>query len=379
MLHSLRPTGGGWLVLGATLVAVAVALLLSAILISTTGGSPADSVDAVWTGSVATATSWSTTLLNTAPLLLVAVGACVSARSGTFNIGQEGQVLIGAFAGAYVALRLSISGPLLIILVIVAAGLAGGVWAGLSAVMLRLRGVNVVVSTLLMSFLAQQVVSYAVTTQWFLQETAEGSSGIANSQSNPMPASAKLGSTGAYPGLQLNVGLLLAVLATVVVAVALARTRWGFRLTMLGLNPVTARHTGVRVALMGGLALAISGALAGVAGAVLVTSPVTANRLDANISDYFGWDGLLVALVARNRPVVCVPVALLFGILRAGGDFLSATGIPYYLVDISKGLLVLAVVAPPVVVSMLQRRSSARRAAQIVLPENITTKVEAHA
>jgi len=379
VLHSLRPTGGGWLVLGATLVAVAVALLLSAILISTTGGSPADSVDAVWTGSVATATSWSTTLLNTAPLLLVAVGACVSARSGTFNIGQEGQVLIGAFAGAYVALRLSISGPLLIILVIVAAGLAGGVWAGLSAVMLRLRGVNVVVSTLLMSFLAQQVVSYAVTTQWFLQETAEGSSGIANSQSNPMPASAKLGSTGAYPGLQLNVGLLLAVLATVVVAVALARTRWGFRLTMLGLNPVTARHTGVRVALMGGLALAISGALAGVAGAVLVTSPVTANRLDANISDYFGWDGLLVALVARNRPVVCVPVALLFGILRAGGDFLSATGIPYYLVDISKGLLVLAVVAPPVVVSMLQRRSSARRAAQIVLPENITTKVEAHA
>lgn len=375
ILARLQPTGAGWLTFGLTLVAVVVALLLSSVLIAATGGSPVDSVHALWTGSAATSTSWSTTLLNAAPLLLVAVGACVSARSGTFNIGQEGQVLIGALAGAYVGLRLAITGPLLIVLVVVAAGLAGGIWAGLSALMLRVRGVNVVVSTLLMTFIAQQVVSYAVSSSAILQETATGS-GIANPQSNPMPESARLASTGQYPNLQVNVGLLFAIVAAIAVSVLLARTRWGFRLKMLGLNPLTARHAGVRVAALGGLALAISGAFAGVAGAVLLTSPVGTQRLDAGISGNFGWDGLLVALVARSRPIVAVPVALLFGVLRAGGDFLAATGVPYYLVDVSKALLVLAFVVPSVIVSMLQQRKSAAKAAVIALPEPITTRVE---
>lgn len=375
ILARLQPTGSGWLTFGLTLVAVVVALLLSSVLIAATGGSPIDSGHALWTGSAATRTSWSTTLLNAAPLLLVAVGACVSARSGTFNIGQEGQVLIGAFAGAYVALRLAIVGPLLIVLVVAAAGAAGGVWAGLSALMLRVRGVNVVVSTLLMTFVAQQLVSYAVSSSWFLQETATGS-GIANPQSNPMPSSARLASSGHYPNLQLNLGLLLAFVSSIVVSVLLARTRWGFRLKMLGLNPLTARHAGVRVAALGGLALAISGAFSGVAGAVLLTSPVGTQRLDANVSGNFGWDGLLVALVARSRPLIAAPVALLFGVLRAGGDFLAATGVPYYLVDVSKALLVLAVVAPSVIVAMLQRRRSSAKAAMIALPESITTRVE---
>lgn len=375
ILARLQPTGAGWVTFGLTLVAVVVALLLSSVLIAATGGSPVDSIHALWTGSAATSTSWSTTLLNAAPLLLVAVGACVSARSGTFNIGQEGQVLIGALAGAYVGLRLAITGPLLIVLVVVAAGLAGGIWAGLSALMLRVRGVNVVVSTLLMTFIAQQVVSYAVSSSAILQETATGS-GIANPQSNPMPQSARLASTGQYPNLQLNLGLLFAIVAAIAVSVLLARTRWGFRLKMLGLNPLTARHAGVRVAALGGLALAISGAFAGVAGAVLLTSPVGTQRLDAGISDNFGWDGLLVALVARSRPIVAVPVALLFGVLRAGGDFLAATGVAYYLVDVSKALLVLAFVVPSVIVSMLQQRKSAAKAAVIALPEPITTRVE---
>jgi len=334
---------------------VIIALGLSSLLIAATGGSPVASVRALYDGSMANSTGWTTTLLNTGPLLLVAVGSCISARSGTFNIGQEGQVLIGAFAGAFVALRIEVRGPMLLVLVLLAAAAAGGIWAGLSALMLRYRGVNVAVSTLLMIFIAQQIVAYAVSTNWFLQETASGS-GIANPESNQVPSWAQLPTFGQYPDLQLNVGLFIAAGAAVIVWIVLARTRYGFRLKLTGLNPLAARHAGVRVAAIGGFALAISGAFAGLGGALLLTSPIGTYRLSPTVSDNVGWDGLLVALVARNRPLLTVPVALLFGVLRAGGDFLAATGVPSYVVDVTKALLVLAFVAPPVLVDALRGR-----------------------
>lgn len=355
LLNRLHTRSGGWLIAATMVVAVLAALALSSILIAATGGSPIASVRALYDGSMANSTGWTTTLLNTGPLLLVAVGTCVGARGGTFNIGQEGQVLIGAFAGAFVALRIEVTGPMLLVLVLLSAAAAGGVWAGVSALMLRFRGVNVAVSTLLMIFVAQQIVSYAVSTSWFLQETTVGS-GIANPESDQVPGDAQLTTFGQYPHLQLNVGLFIAAGAAVLVWLVLARTRWGFRLKLVGLNPLAARHSGVRVAAMGGIALVISGAFAGLGGALLLTSPIGTNRLSGSVSDNVGWDGLLVALVARNRPLVAVPVALLFGVLRAGGDFLAATGVQAYVVDVTKALLVLAFVVPPVLVGALRSR-----------------------
>ncbi|MEU7981476.1 ABC transporter permease [Micromonospora sp. NPDC049081] len=355
LLRRLNPGPGGWQVGLATVATIGVALGLSALLIAVTGGSPTASTKALYQGSMASPAAWSTSLLYVAPLLLVAVGACVSARSGFFNIGQEGQVLIGALAGAWVGLRLAVPGPLLLVLVLLASVVGAGIWAGLSALMYRFRGVNVVVSTMLMTFLAQQLISFAVNTPWLLQESRLGR-GTLSPQSNPVPENARLTSLGEYPNLQLNGGLVLAVVVAVVLALVMARTRWGFRLKMVGLNPATARHAGVRVGALGGMALAISGALAGLAGALLLTSPVGTNRLQPGMSLNIGWDGLLVALVARNNPLLAIPVAVLFGVLRAGGSFLAATGVPSFLVDVVKALLVLAFVAPPVVIGMLRRR-----------------------
>ncbi|GAA1644240.1 ABC transporter permease [Actinoplanes couchii] len=325
----------------------ALALLVSAVLIVATGGSPVEAMQALVRGSVADATAISVTLLYAAPLLLIAAGACVSASAGVFNIGQEGQVLIGALAGAAAGLRLALPGPALIAVVGLAGALAAGFWAWLSALMHRLRGVDIVVSTLLMTFVAQQVVAFAVNTPWLLQESRLGRATVLP-QTNKLPPRALLGSLGSYPGLQLNAGLLIAVAAAVSVAVLLTRTRWGFRVTMLGLNPAAAAHSGVRVTVVTGSALAISGTLAGLAGAVLLTSPLSTNRLQPGGTLGLGWDGLLVALIARNRPLLAIPVALLFAVLRSGGSFLAATGVPSYLADIVKALLVLAFVAPRV-------------------------------
>ncbi|GAA2903531.1 ABC transporter permease [Actinoplanes cyaneus] len=339
---------GAWV----SAVIVAAAVVLPGLLIAVTGGSPAAALRALIQGSLGDATAVSQTLLYAAPLLLVAVGACCSARSGAFNIGQEGQVLIGALAGAAAGLRLAVPGPALLVVVLLAAALAAGAWAWLSALMNRLRGVDIAVSTLLMTFLAQQVVAFAVTTPWLLQESRLGAA-AALPQSNKLPSRALLGSLGDHPGLQLNLGLAVGIVVAVLVAVALDRTRWGFRLTMAGLNPAAARHAGISVTAVGGIALTVSGALAGLAGAVLLTSPLSTNRLQPDISINIGWDGLLVALVARNRPLLAIPIAGLFAVLRAGGNFLAATGVPPYLVDVVKALLTLAFVAPAV----LRRRS----------------------
>jgi general nucleoside transport system permease protein len=366
-LARLRPGPDGRVTAVVTVVLVALALGASALLLALTGASPGASLSAIWSGSLASTTGWTTTLLHAAPLLLVAVGASVCASAGTFNIGQEGQVLIGGLFGAWVGLRIAVPGPMMIVVVMAAAAVGGGLWAGLSALMSRFRGVNVVVSTLLMTFLAIQLVTFSVSTPW-LQESAQGSSGIADAQSNPLPANALLTDFGQYPSLQLNAGLFIALVAAVGAALVLTRSRWGFRVRMVGLNPLTAKHTGVRVGALGGLTLALSGAFAGLAGGLLLASPVSPNRLQPGLSDNVGWDGLLVALVARNRPLVAIPVAFAFAVLRAGGDFLTATGVPYFLIDIVKALLVLAFVAPPILVGLFRGRRGAKPAKPSPLP-----------
>lgn len=363
-LSRARPSGLGVLV---TLLAVVVALSASATLVEVTGFSAVDSIHALYTGSIASQSSWTRTLLYTAVLLIVAVGSCIGARAGVFNIGQEGQVLMGALGAVWVSVRLALPAPLIVVVAVLAAAALGGGWAAISALMHRVRGVNIVVSTLLMSFVAQQVVSFAVNHQWFLQHRPVGT-GATNPWSDQIAVDRLLPSWGTAPGLLVNLSLVLALVGAVGAAYVLTRTVWGFRLKLLGLNPQAARHAGVRVAAVSGLALAVSGAFAGIAGAAIVTTPIANYRLQDGVSSNVGWDGLLVALVARNNPLLAVPTALLFGILRSGGNFLAATGVPPFVVDVVKSLLVLAFVAPAAILRLLGERRRRTPSARLVVP-----------
>jgi len=349
----MRPSERSVQVALITFVAVAVAVVASMFLVAATGGSPGDAAEALYTGSIADTAAWSETLKAATPLLLVALGACISNRAGVFNIGQEGQLLLGAGVAAYVALHLALPGVLVMILSLLAGALAGGLWSGASAVMHYTRNVNIVVSTLLMSFLAIQLVSFAVTVPWILQAPRASADSIASSESAQLPPEVRIPGFGQYPALEIGGGLIVSIILTIVLAVLLGRSRWGFRLNMLGLNPMAARHAGVRAPWLGGTALALSGAFAGLAGAIILSGQVF--RLQPALSNNFGWDGLLVALIARSRPIAAVPVALLFGALRSGSSFLASTGVPNYLVDIVQALLVLAFVVPPVLAKVRSR------------------------
>jgi simple sugar transport system permease protein len=349
---------------GGYIVSALVAVGLSAILLAVTHYSPVAAIKAVYTGALGSPVAWGRTLEQTAPLLIVAVGSIVSNRAGVFNIGQEGQVLIGAMTAALVALKVPGPSPLIMAFVFVAAFAGGAIWAGIAAALKLWRNVDVIISTLLLIFIAQQVVQLAVTRAWFLQQHV--GSGIASPQSDYIPNDLRPPQFGSQPHFYLQTGLLIALGLTAVFGWLIFRTRWGFRLRMLGLNPNAARRAGVSFAAVGGGALLISGGLAGVAGGVTLTSTVF--TLQPTISNNIGWNGLLIALVAQNRPDAAILVALFFGALQAGGGFLATTGVPGYLVNIVQALFVLSALFPPMFLSWLDRRREAR--SRPALPES---------
>jgi general nucleoside transport system permease protein len=341
-------------------LAILAALSLSALLILVaTDASPWSVFEAMYEGSLKDGRGIGLSLDKATPILIVALGAILATRAGIINIGQEGQLIIGATFATAVALEMPGSGLPVIIATLVVAAAGGALWAGIAALLRFARSVDVVISTLLLNFIAFQVVSFAVNRTWLLRETAlEGQ--LTVPQSDRLPADTHLPRMGSFPDFNVSSAIFIAIAAAVLVTVVLKRTRWGFRLRMLGLNPMAAASAGVSVAVFGSAALVLSGAFAGLAGGAMLTGTVF--RLQPGFSNNVGFDGLLAALIARRNPVAAVPVAFFFGVLRAGGGFLAATGVPRFLVDIVQSLLVLAALFPPVFLGMRERRRQVARA-----------------
>lgn len=339
--------------------AIVMALGLSSLLVViATDANPADVYRAMYEGSLGSAAALGLTLDQMTPILIVALGGVIAARAAMFNIGLEGQLAVGGMFGAVVALKFGLSPGLALPAMLVAAAVGGGLWAGIASLMRFWRGVDVVISTLLLNFIAVQVVSYAINQPWLLQETSSNTQKLP--QSDRLPDAAHLPRFGSLPGFSVSSGIILALVLAGVIAFALARTRWGFRLKMLGLNPSAAQAAGVSMLAVGGMALVLSGAFAGLAGGVLFGG--SSFRIQPGFSANVGNDGLLVALIARRNALATIPVAFFFGAMRAGGGFLASTGVPRYLVDVVQPLMVLAALLPPAIMFIWDRRQALRAA-----------------
>jgi simple sugar transport system permease protein len=336
------------------LLSIGGALLVSALLVAMTGNSWSKVGGALLDGAFRAPGRWGNTLEIATPMLFVALGMVVGVKAGLFNIGQEGQLLMGAMGMAWVGTKLDGPGPLLIVFGLAVGFVAGGVYAGISALMRYKRGVPEVISTLLLVFVALQIVGFAVTTDWWLRDLDPNRPSRAVT-SAALPDNVHLPIVRIF-GNEFHVGFVGAVVLAVLVAYVFARTVWGFRLRLLGHNPNVARKTGVAATRSGTLALAISGGLAGLAGAVMLAGGASGYRLTTGFSSNIGWQGLLVALLARSRPLLAIPMAILFASLRTGAGFLAATGVDRKIVDVVQALLVLALLIPPAIQFIRQRR-----------------------
>jgi general nucleoside transport system permease protein len=328
---------------------------LCALLVAATGGSWRSVFSALLDGSIRSPGAWGLTLSTAAPLLIVAVGTIAATKAGLVNIGQEGQLLLGSAFTAYFAVRLGGPGWLALIAALTAGAVGGALWAGIPAVMRYWRSVPEVISTLLLVFVAFQLVAFGLTKRWLLLDRSPMINHINNGE--PLPADVRLPRFELF-GNRVSLSVVLAVVLAVAVALFLARTAWGFRLRMLGLNPRTARRAGVSAPVVGGAALVASGAFAGLAGGVLLTAGNNGDRLTTGFSGNYGWQGLLVALLARDRPLVAIPMAFVFAALRTGSGFLAATGVERRIADVVQAMLVLALLLPPAILTIRDRRRS---------------------
>lgn len=326
MRDSVRALGIGAAALGAGLLLLALGLDLA-------GYDAGGALRALWDGAFG---SWrvftGATLLRAVPLVLIGLGFALALRGGALNIGAEGQFYAGAIAATWVGVQAGGWPPWVALPAVMAAGLAAGALWMLLPVILKLRfGVLEVISTLLLNFVAEALVSLMV--QGPMQEP----SGI-YPQSAPIAEVARL---PLLPGTRLHLGFLVALLLAAVLRWVLARTWWGFRLRALGTGPLAAEVSGgVRPGRMVAVALLWSGALAGLAGAFEVGG--VSYALYQNLSPGYGFTAIGVALLARLRPSAIVLTGVIFGALEAGaGAMQRDAGIPAVAVYVVEGVVIL--------------------------------------
>ena len=320
------------------------ALVVSAILVAATGGSAFAVFDALLDGSIRSQGAWGLTLTSMAPLLLVAIGAVAATRAGIVNIGQEGQLLVGACFGAYLAVRLPGPGPFVLVCTLLFAALGGGLWAGIAALLKAWRNVPEVLTTLLLTFIAFPLLTFGLRNRWLVGDRDRERRQHINS-GEQIPFDTRLPDIRMF-GNHVDTAAVIALVLAVAATYVLGRTRLGARIDVLGLNPRAAQRFGVPQRPVAAGVLIASGCFAGVAGAVLLTGDASGDRLSFGYSGNFGWDGLLVALLAHNRVLVAIPMAFVFAALRTGSSFLASTGVDRKMTDVVQALLVLALLLP---------------------------------
>ena len=314
------------------LAATAIALALAAVLLAAIGADPFSALAALAAGGLGDRIALENTVVRMGPLLLVGLGVALSFRCGIWNIGGEGQLYAGALAATALVTRglgpEAGAGSLGLALLVGAA--AGAGWAGIAAALRVRRGVSEVLSTILLNFIAVLAVAWAV--HGPLQE-ASG----AYPQSDAFPDLARL---SVLPGLRrVHLGLVLAAALPFAIWVLLFRSSAGLRLRAVGLSPEAARYAHVSPERETTRVLIISGALAGLAGALEV-SGVT-GRLFENLASGYGFTAIAVALLARLHPLGVLPAAFFFAALATGsGAMQRVAAVPSVAVQVIEALVI---------------------------------------
>ncbi|WP_103062171.1 ABC transporter permease [Actinomyces qiguomingii] len=281
------------------------------------------------------------TLTVATPLILAGLGMAVAFRAGLFNVGGQGQIILGAVVGGYAGFAWDMPGGLHLLVAVLGAILGGALWGAIPGVLRATTGASEVITTIMLNSVAAYLLAHLLTTATFI------GAGNANPKSLPVADTAR------YPLLlgspfRLHLGFIVALLAAVFVWWLLERSEIGFQFRATGLNPQAALTAGINVPRITALVMVVSGALCGLAS----TAPVlgTQHYLTGSIAGSIGFDAMTVALLGRSTPQGTVLAGLLFGALTAGGTTMqAATGTPIDIVLVLQSMIVLFIAAPPLV------------------------------
>ncbi|WP_237209606.1 ABC transporter permease [Rothia nasimurium] len=286
------------------------------------------------------------TLTVATPLIFAGLAVALSFRAGLFNIGAQGQIILGAIVSGWVALNAGLPALITIPLVVLGGILGGAIWGGIIGVLKAKTGAHEVILSIMMNYIAANLLVYLLKTPLLQRE------GSSNPISEKLPENAVFPQI-LGPSFRLHLGFILAILAVLFISWLLNRSTIGFRLRAVGANPNAARTAGISVASGYIIVMAISGALAGLGGTAQVAG--TEKVLTTGIAGTLGFDAITVALLGRSTPWGTFFAALLFGAFRAGGVSMQvATGTSIDIVLVLQALIVLFIAAPPLVRAMFR-------------------------
>ncbi|MGZ6733868.1 MAG: ABC transporter permease [Nocardioides sp.] len=290
----------------------------------------------------------SETLTNATPLIAGGLAVGVAFRAGLFNIGGQGQIIIGAVFAGFVGFHWHLPAGIHLVAAVLAGLIGGALWGGLAGLLKARTGAHEVITTIMLNYVAINLLGYLLSVRGF-QAPPYGQA-IANPVDSNAQLPLLLGDS-----MRVHAGLLLSIAAAVIVWWLLTYSRLGFRLRAVGANPAAARTAGMSVENSYVVVMLISGALCGLAGVsqVLGTNPAITGDIDSGI----GFDAITVALLGRANPVGTVFAGLLFGGLRAGSPLMQAYA-PNELVQVIQALIVLFIAAPAVIRAIFRLKTS---------------------
>ena len=336
------------------------ALAVGAVMLLVLGANPIKAYAALAEGAFGSGNALAETAVKAVPLLLVGLGICISYRANVINIGGEGQMIIGAIMGTVVGLALSGGAGWIVVPLALLAGFAGGaLWGAIPGALKAYFSVNEILSTVMMNAIAVQVMNFLLRGPLIDPAQAELASKI--------PQTAALDAAFRLPRLvptRLHLGAVLAIALAILVYVLLFRTTLGYRIRAVGQNPDAARYGGIRVRRQTVIALLLSGAFAGLAGAVQVYGLNYRMITDGSATGFTGsagFNGIVAALFGQLHPIGTIPASFFFGALLVGANKLQRVmQVPSALILGLNGLVVVFVVSSDILRRQRQRRREIR-------------------
>jgi len=333
------------------LLAIVAGLLVGVIFILIAGKNPIAAYGALLESVIGAPHKVGETLVSTVPLIFSGLAIALAFRCGLFNIGVEGQLMVGSLATAWAGVVFGgLPWYLLMPLCILFGVVTGAAWAGISGLLKAYRGVHEVINSIMLNYTALFLTHYLMTEHF---RDATGKAG------SPPMAEAALFAQGLIPGSRLHAGLFLALFVAFLAWVFLWKTPWGYEIRAVGFAPGAAEYGGISVKWNIVLAMLISGALAGMAGAVQ-TMAISGKFPDQSSFSGYGLDGIAVALVGRNHPGGVVLAALLFAALDYGGRNMQAVAeVPKAVIMVVQGAIIFFVAAEGIWRMMKNRKPKA--------------------
>ena len=347
-----RPQPSKAMSLASPLIALVLTTIIGIALFALLGKDPVKGLQVFFVEPLKNARALSELSVKAVPLVLIALGLAVCFRSNVWNIGAEGQFIVGALAGGWVALQAQPDSSRGIVVLILAAGVLGGmVWAGITALLRDRFNANEILVSLMLVYVATLVLGYLVYGPW---KDPMGFNFPQTKMFEPVTQMPKL-----FTGSRVTIGLPLALLGAALLWVFLFRMRAGFALQVGGLAPAAARYAGFSSRRALWTALLISGGLAGLAGALEVAGPI--GQLTPYVPAGYGFAAIIVAFVGRLHPVGMVLSALLMSMFYIGGELAqSRLGLPKSLTGVFQGLLLFTLLACDTLIAYRVRWVGAR-------------------